>query len=79
MYEQHQKDTFLREKQEQIHKNLAKTYDANQIAYFDKTIQETSVILKTFYGIQDDGYINGLIRPYIISHDDLASNIMKNK
>ncbi len=78
-YEKHTKNTFLQEKQQTIEKELLLNYNKDQIDYFNKHIEETKQMLKTFYGIQDEGYINGLLRPYMISNPELVDYIMQEE
>lgn len=78
-FEKHEKTYFLEQKQQKIQKELSQTYTQEQISYFNNNIEETKKILKTFYGIQDDGYLNGLIWPYIMANPDLVEYIMQQK
>lgn len=78
-YNQYQKDSFIEQKQQQIQENLLLSYTPEQVSYFNEHINKTKEIIRTFYGIKDDGYINGLIRPYMMANPDLVDYIMKQK
>lgn len=78
-FEKHEKTYFLEQKQQKIQKELSQIYTPEQIAYFNDHIEETKKILKTFYGIQDDGYLDWLIRPYMKDNPKLVEYIMGQK
>jgi hypothetical protein len=73
------KNSFIAQKQQEIEKNLLLKYEPKQITYFNENIQQTISIMKVFHGIQDEGYINGLIRPYMLAHPELIDYIMQQK
>lgn len=79
IHKEYQESSFIAEKQAQIQKKLSQTYTPEQISYFNNHIEETKSILKTFYGIQDDGYLNGLIWPYMMAHPELIEYITQQK
>ncbi|MBP7061774.1 hypothetical protein KBA84_03000 [Patescibacteria group bacterium] len=77
MYEQYQKECFLEQKQKQIKDNLLASYAPNKVEYFNEQIDKSIKIIKTFYGIQDDSYVQGLVRPYMNAHPELTKYIMQ--
>ena len=78
-YEKHEKNTFLEQKQQKIQEELLLTYTKEQRDYFNHHIQESKSILKTFYWVQDEGYINGLIWPYMMSHPEFTDHIIQQQ